>query len=60
MNQEEGDKPQKIREFTDLKVWQESHKLVIMVYKETKTFPKEEIFSLTNHQMRRVAVSVSS
>jgi four helix bundle protein len=59
MNQEEGDRPQKIREFTDLKVWQESHKLVIMVYKETKTFPREEIFSLTN-QMRRAAVSVSS
>ena len=59
MNQAEGGSPQKIREFTDLKVWQESHKLVILIYKETKNFPKEEIFSLTN-QMRRAAISISS
>jgi four helix bundle protein len=59
MNQEDGGAPQKIREFTDLKVWQESHKLVILIYKETKNFPKEEIFSLTN-QMRRAAISISS
>ncbi|MBI2476061.1 MAG: four helix bundle protein [Candidatus Taylorbacteria bacterium] len=48
-----------MREFTDLKVWQESHKLVILIYKETKSFPREEIFGLTS-QMRRAAVSVSS
>lgn len=59
MNQEGDKKPQKIREFTDLKVWQESHKLVLLIYKETKTFPREEIFSLTN-QMRRASVSISS
>ena len=49
----------KIREFTDLKVWQEAHKLVLLVYEQTKKFPKEEIFGLTS-QMRRSAVSVSS
>lgn len=59
MNQEEDGTPKKIREFTDLIVWQESHKLVLLVYKGTKTFPKEEIFSLTS-QMRRAAVSISS
>ncbi len=49
----------RIREFTDLKVWQESHRLVLLVYEQTKRFPREEIFGLTS-QMRRSAVSVSS
>ncbi len=49
----------KIRSFTDLKAWQEAHKLVLMVYEITKRFPRDEIFGLTN-QMRRAAVSVTS
>lgn len=49
----------KIRSFTDLKVWQEGHKLVIIIYEITKKFPKEEIFSLVN-QMRRSASSITS
>lgn len=48
-----------IRDFTDLLVWQEGHKLVLEIYRLTKKFPKEEIFGLTN-QMRRAAVSVTS
>ena len=59
MNHDKETGAGKIREFTDLRVWQESHKLVILVYKETKNFPGEEIFGLTS-QMRRAAVSVSS
>ncbi len=55
MNQEE----KKIKSFTDLKAWQEAHKLVLLVYDLTKKFPKEEIFGLIN-QMRRAAVSISS
>ena len=43
--------------YKKLKVWQEAHKLTVMVYKETRKFPKEELFSLTN-QIRRAAVSV--
>lgn len=54
MNEEGG-----IREFTDLKVWQEAHKLVLLVYGQTKKFPREEILGLTS-QMRRSAVYVSS
>lgn len=50
---------EKIKEFTDLQVWEESHKLVILIYKITKSFPKEEIFGLTS-QMRRAAVSITS
>lgn len=49
----------KIRAFTDLIVWKESHKLVLMIYVITKKFPKEEIFGITS-QMRRSAVSITS
>jgi len=43
----------------DLKVWQESIKLVTTIYDKTKSFPKDEIFSLTS-QMRRCAISIPS
>ena len=49
----------KAKSFTDLLVWQEGHKLVLMVYTETKSFPKDELFGLTS-QMRRSAVSITS
>lgn len=45
--------------FTDLKVWQEGHNLVLLVYKATKKFPKEERYSLVN-QMRRSSASVTA
>jgi len=48
-----------IRSFTDLKAWQEAHELVIMIYKITKDFPKEKIYSLIN-QMRRAAASITA
>ena len=48
-----------INKFTDLTVWQESHKLVLLIYNVTKKFPSEEKFSLTN-QIRRAVVSVTS
>jgi four helix bundle protein len=48
-----------IHSFTDLVAWREAHKLAILIYKETKKFPKEELFGLVI-QMRRAAVSVSS
>lgn len=49
----------KIQSFHDLRVWQESHSLVVCVYKTTKSFPKEELFGLTN-QIRRASVSITS
>lgn len=49
----------KIRTFTDLNAWKESHKLVILIYKETQKFPKREMFSLVD-QMRRAVISITS
>lgn len=43
----------------DLKVWQKSINLVKLIYVETKSFPKEELFGLVS-QMRRSAVSIPS
>ncbi len=49
----------KIKSFTDLKAWKESHRLVVDIYKETRDFPKSEMYGLTN-QIRRSAVSITS
>ena len=49
----------KIQKFTDLIVWQEGHKLVLLVYAITKKFPRSELFGLVS-QMQRAAVSVTS
>ena len=45
--------------FEDLKAWQEAHKLVIMIYKITKTFPTEEKFRLID-QICRSSSSVAA
>lgn len=50
---------EKITSFTKLDAWKESHKLVLLIYKVTKEFPKDELFGLVS-QMRRCAVSISS
>lgn len=49
----------KIKTFTDLNAWKESHSLVLLLYRLTKEFPREEIFGLTS-QMQRAAVSITS
>lgn len=48
-----------VKSYKDLIVWQKSMGLVAMVYQVTKTFPKEELYGLTN-QLRRAAVSIPS
>ena len=45
------------RTFEDLVVWQKAHSFVLAVYQTTKTFPREEVFSLTS-QFRRAAISI--
>ena len=49
----------KIKTFTDLMAWREGHELVLMIYKITDSFPKEEIYALIS-QMRRSTVSITS
>jgi four helix bundle protein len=46
-----------MQNYKDLKVWEKAHELTLKVYEVTKTFPKEEIYSLTN-QLRRAASSI--
>jgi len=45
--------------YRDLKVWQRSIDLAELVYKLTRTFPREEVFGLSA-QMRRASVSIAS
>jgi len=47
----------KTKSFQELIVWQKAHKFVLLVYKMTKSFPKEELFGLTS-QFRRAAISI--
>ncbi|MBI4492439.1 MAG: four helix bundle protein [Chloroflexi bacterium] len=46
-----------MQRFTDLKVWQRSHALVLAIYELTASFPGEERFGLVS-QLRRAAASV--
>ena len=45
--------------FEKLEVWQKAIDFADLVYTDTRSFPSDERFGLTN-QMRRAAVSVSS
>ena len=46
-----------MRKFTDLQVWERSHRLVLEVYRLSRHFPIAERFGLTA-QLRRAAMSV--
>ena len=43
----------------DLDIWKLAIELVVKIYKDTKYFPKEEMYGLTS-QLRRASVSVAS
>ena len=43
----------------DLEVWKRSIDFVTLIYKKTQSFPKEELYGISN-QMRRSAVSIPS
>ncbi len=49
----------KVRSFTDLNAWKIAHQFVLLIYKVTCKFPKNEQFGITD-QLRRASVSVTS
>jgi four helix bundle protein len=46
-----------MQHFTELRVWQRSHALVLDLYRNTSRLPADERFGLTS-QLRRAAASV--
>jgi four helix bundle protein len=48
-----------MRNYKDLRVWDEAHRLTLAVYKATQLFPKEERFGLTS-QIRRASASIAA
>ncbi|MDE3236612.1 MAG: four helix bundle protein [Bacteroidota bacterium] len=46
-----------MQNYKELKVWQKAHSFTLKVYEETRGFPKEELYSLTN-QLRRASSSI--
>jgi len=54
-----GTMTQNVRSYEDLRIWQKSIALVKEIYEQTKLFPRDELYGLTN-QLRRAAVSVPS
>ncbi len=49
----------KIKNFKNLRIWQEGIELVEEIYKITKEFPSHELYGLVN-QIRRSSISVPS
>lgn len=45
------------RTFEDLVVWRKAHTFVLEVYRQSRRFPRQELYGLTV-QLRRAAVSV--
>jgi four helix bundle protein len=45
--------------YRDLVAWQKGIQLVLLIYRETQGFPRDELYGLTS-QLRRAAVSVPS
>ena len=49
----------KFHDYEKLVVWQKSMDLVVLIYKVTKPFPREEQFALSS-QMKRCSISIPS
>ena len=48
-----------MRNFRELRVWDEAHKLTVQLYQDTEAFPRKEMFGLTS-QIRRAAASIGA
>jgi len=48
-----------VKSYKELLIWQKGIKIVVLVYKLTRGFPKEEIYALTS-QLKRASVSIPS
>ncbi len=48
-----------MRDHTNLRAFELADEVVLMIYKTSRSFPKEEMYGLTS-QMRRAAISVAS
>jgi four helix bundle protein len=48
-----------MRDHTNLRAFELADEVVLMIYKTSRSFPKEEIYGLTS-QMRRAGISVAS
>ena len=46
-----------MKDFRKLQVWEKGHILTLFIYKQTYTFPKEELYGLTS-QIRRASSSI--
>lgn len=47
------------QKFEELIVWQRAHQFVLLVYRITAGFPKDELYGLTS-QFRRAAISIAA
>ena len=48
-----------MKDFKQLRFWQKTHAFVLELYKETNSFPRDELYGLTS-QIRRASVSIPS
>lgn len=46
-----------MQDFRNLKVWEKSHLLALEIYRDTKNFPREELYGIVS-QIRRAATSI--
>ena len=53
------DNKSSVASFFDLRAWQEGHKLVLVVYKVTRSWLNDERYGLTS-QIRRAASSIAA
>ncbi|OOV16989.1 four helix bundle protein [Flavobacterium sp. LM4] len=48
-----------VKSYKELLIWRKGIRIVVLVYKLTRDFPKEEIYALTS-QLKRASVSIPS